>query len=827
MEIAAFPGVPHQSMSGLEREGARDSGARRGHTTDATRRPADPRRPPSEAVAPSKLDINGQRRCWRRGGAESAPGREGGGRDRGVRSQRLAGGGHVRAVSGRPLVGVGLMAGVPRRLPPGGSVRGCTRRRPTCDRPTSARSYCVADRRVPATDHCIPAADHRRRRGHTAARRGRPHRGQHGGIPRCAHRHQCAGRAGQAPRGQPDHHQQPVASYHRRQGQLHPPHRLRRGQGARRRPVDERRIRGRCRRQGHPRGPPPPARRARTGRGRREGERADPPRAVHRRCRHPGLPELRRGLRGPDPQDPHQQDRPRRLCRDHRDAHQSGHHRHGAVRAPADARPRGHRGRGRPRRAVGIRGRRPPYAGRARRGQDGDHHLDLRPPDHPGGRVGTVPGPGVRVPDGWPRILRGGVRVARHPLRAGHLAAGRQLGRRGLRRRPRTARQAEPRADPGQHVPGPRAPARPPRPAGRRARRPAPRARPAPLRPHHLGPAPALRGRRPGRQTAGHARRDPLGAARRLLPDARHRVHAHPGPRPEALDPAARGGCAGHRRPRRAASHPRPPQCGRGLRALPPHPLRGSEALRPRGGRVGHRHPRRHLERGGHRRPPRVGHGHVPPWPVERPGQHRREVLRRDLRGVRGQPRPRLGPGLGRREVPQGCPRTIRRTVGRHHPADHGVQPLPPRGGRPGRRGHGPGPTGRAGGRAGERPPARGRAGGPVPGPADPAPRRRGLRRAGRGGRDAEPVRSGRLPHGRNDPRGHQQPAGVHHGTRGGTQLGVPDRRRQDGPGPDLPRQRRRPRGVCPGGTAGLRLPSGVPQGRGHRHGLLSPLRPQ
>ena len=55
---------------------------------------------------------------------------------------------------------------------------------------------------------------------------------------------------------------------------------------------------------------------------------------------------------------------------------------------------------------------------------------------------------------------------------------------------PRAAHQAEPRPDPGQHVPGPGPSHRPPRPARCRAARAPPRARPAPLRPDHLGPAP-------------------------------------------------------------------------------------------------------------------------------------------------------------------------------------------------------------------------------------------------------------------------------------------------------------------------------------------------
>ena len=41
--------------------------------------------------------------------------------------------------------------------------------------------------------------------------------------------------------------------------------------------------------------------------------------------------------------------------------------------------------------------------------------------------------------------------------------------------------------------------------------------------------------------------------------------------------------------------------------------------------------------------------------------------------------------------------------------------------------------------------------------------RRRGVRRPGRRGRDAEPVAAARLPHRRHDPRRHQQPGRLHH----------------------------------------------------------------
>ena len=45
--------------------------------------------------------------------------------------------------------------------------------------------------------------------------------------------------------------------------------------------------------------------------------------------------------------------------------------------------------------------------------------------------------------------------------------------------------------------------------------------------------------------------------------------------------------------------------------------------------------------------------------------------------------------------------------------------------------------------------------------------------------------------------------------------------------GADLPRERRRPRGLRAGRPAGLRLPAAVPQGRRDRHGLLPAPRPQ
>ena len=53
---------------------------------------------------------------------------------------------------------------------------------------------------------------------------------------------------------------------------------------------------------------------------------------------------------------------------------------------------------------------------------------------------------------------------------------------------------------------------------------------------------------------------------------------------------------------------------------------------------------------------------------------------------------------------------------------------------------------------------------------------------------------------------GHQQPAWLYHQPRVGPVVGLRDRRGQDGPGAHFPCQRRRPRGVRPGGPSGVWL---------------------
>ncbi len=117
--------------------------------------------------------------------------------------------------------------------------------------------------------------------------------------------------------------------------------------------------------------------------------------------------------------------------------------------------------------------------------------------------------------------------------------------------------------------------------------------------------------------------------------------------------------------------------------------------------------------------------------------------------------------------------------VGVRHPARAGCQPEPSGGRRPGGRRDDPcrpGPD---------------RSARLVSRPADPHPRRRRVRRAGRRGRDAGDERHHRVPGRRHHPPHHQQPDRLHDGARVRPLLALLQRRRQDRAGPHLPRQRR------------------------------------
>ena len=163
--------------------------------------------------------------------------------------------------------------------------------------------------------------------------------------------------------------------------------------------------------------------------------------------------------------------------------------------------------------------------------------------------------------------------------------------------------------------------------------------------------------------------------------------------------------------------------------------------------------------------------------------------------------------------------RATRRTSAGEIARDARVEPEPPRGRRPGRRG--------LGARAADRPreprrdaSARGVA-------ADPPPRRRGLLRPGRRSRDAQPRRAGRLHDGRDAPPHHEQPGRLHHRPRGGPVDPLRVRPREGLRRADRPRERRRPRGGDRGGAARAGVPAPLRRRRRDRPRRLPPPRPQ
>ena len=151
-----------------------------------------------------------------------------------------------------------------------------------------------------------------------------------------------------------------------------------------------------------------------------------------------------------------------------------------------------------------------------------------------------------------------------------------------------------------------------------------------------------------------------------------------------------------------------------------------------------------------------------------------------------------------RRQVPPRRRGLPAHALGRHH-AHPGVEPEPPRGGRPGRRG----PDARRADRPLEPhglPRLHGR-------DADPDSRRRGLPGAGRRRRDAQPRRPQRLLDRRHAAPDREQPDRLHHRS-GGRALDPLLERPREGVRPsDHPRQRRRPRGRARRDPAGSRLP--------------------
>ncbi len=470
---------------------------------------------------------------------------------------------------------------------------------------------------------------------------------------------------------------------------------------------------------------------------------------------------------------------------------------------------------------MGARIARP--AAPARRLQDDDADLDLRPPGDPGRRVRRIPPPHRAAAAGRGRLLRGSRHGPENRAGAGRLrpsrcrlgpAAGRpRPWRRGNEGHRDPSRRGAVAGGPGrdlaaQGLPHPRPPRRPPRPARPRARgRPgAPPREPQPDAGAD-GPHPGLdpAHRRPRRDPAGGAaapargllRHDRLPVRAPLLPPAAH-LAARDG-RDRRPPPAA--GRRGETSPAGAADR------RLRVRALHREGLPGAEDLHDRGTRRGSADARR----AGHPRLPRRHRGgrlrHGPPRPAQRPRPQPRPLGRVDPGRVRGLEEDRRGQGRGgdparrhrRRQVSLRPPGGLRDQRGREDRRPALPQPQPPRVRQPGCRGSGALHPVRLRRRQ-DRAPAQARG-------AGAAARRRRLPGAGRGRRDAQPAGAEGLHHRGHHPPHPEQPGGLHHRPRGRP---LHPLRRRHGEGlqrPDRPRQRRRRRGLLGGDPAGDGIP--------------------
>ncbi len=567
---------------------------------------------------------------------------------------------------------------------------------------------------------------------------------------------------------------------------------------------------------------------------REEGRRTHADGAGDQGRRPADVPAVPRRLQRADRQGARQQAHRRRPPGRERLAHQPGRHRHDRLRPAADERP-GHDRRHRLDRlpARPVRDRR---HDRRREGDDDD--VDVRPSHHPGRRVRPVPAGGRGLSAGRARLLRAGLLRPRRRDRRRAPRSHADHGRRaGARRDDRAARRRRGRAGPPAAAGGPgrdvadQGPphARPPRGAARSARlrargRPRARSRAAEPDARDHGQDPGLDpARRRARRDAG--RRHPA-PARDLLRHDRVRDRAHRLAPPARLaareDRDRRVPQAAQRRGERRAAAPADP--GRLARALHAQGLPGPEAVLDRGPRHDGPDARRDDPARGRRGRARGRHRHGPPRPPERARAQPRPRVRDDLPRVRGRvlDRGRDHDPAGRHRRRQVPPRRpghlpVRRRAERARAA--GVQPVAPRVRRSRRRG-----------RHARRPdlaPGHARDAGHERRRADHPARRRRLPRPGRRRGDVQPAGARRLHRRRRAAPDHEQPGRLHHrpGRLALHALGLGPReglRR-----PDLPRQRRRRRGVRLRRPAGVRVPPGVRPRRPDRPDRLPPLRPQ
>ena len=401
--------------------------------------------------------------------------------------------------------------------------------------------------------------------------------------------------------------------------------------------------------------------------------------------------------------------------------------------------------------------------------------------------------------------------------RAGGCARARRRPAPRRRRRSHGARQGAPHARP------PRREARPARlGSGRRsgARARAPRAAAHPGAPGaNPGSVPASL--RPGRD----ARRCPARVARDLLRDDRLRDRAHLRPRGARLVAAGdRVGPLSAAALRRGEAQPaRAAHRGAGLRALPPARVPRPEAVLDRGPRLARapaRRDRRARRRERHA-PDRARHGAS--RPPQRDRAHARPPVRVRARRVRGRAddrrrRVRSRRRHRRREVPPRRRRDSLDEVGRD-PAHARVEPEPPRGRRPRRRGDDARRADRPRHAQGSRRPDR-RASGPDP-------RRRRVPRAGCRRRDAQPSGAARLLDRRHAPRDREQPGRLHDRSRRRALDPPLERPREGLRRADHPRQRRRPGGGALGGAARDGVPPPLLPRRRDRPRRLPAARPQ